>query len=80
MSVAKPSSLLPVATDEVPWEEFGRGARFGVRYRHLTRYVVIGEHSPHEACVYPDSNKVSSRWLGERYDRAARREYRDGAE
>jgi len=161
MSIAKPSSLLPIATEEVPWEEFGRGARFGVRYRHLTRavvgdapyhvgvaveelppgkqscpfhfhmleeehvlvlagectlrlgeerirlrtgdyacfpagrqvghclvnesaevcrYVVIGEHSPHEACVYPDSNKVSSRWLGERYDRAARREYWDGEE
>lgn len=42
------------------------------------RYVVIGENNPNEACVYPDSNKVSNRWLGERYDRAAQREYWDG--
>lgn len=149
-------SYPPVTADDVPWEEFRRGERFGVRYRHLIRaalgqrpyhvgvaieelpagkqpcpfhfhmleeehvlilegewtlrlgdrrlrfragdyacfpageqvghclvnetdrvcrYIVIGEHSPNESCVYPDSNKVSSRWLGERYDRAARREY-----
>lgn len=42
------------------------------------RYVVIGENNPNESCVYPDSNKVSNRWLGERYDRAATREYWDG--
>jgi uncharacterized cupin superfamily protein len=42
------------------------------------RYVVIGENNPNESCVYPDSNKVSNRWLGERYDRAAQREYWDG--
>jgi len=149
----------PVTADQVPWEEFSHGDRFGTRYRHLTRaavgerpyrvgvaieelppgkqscpfhfhmleeehvlvlegactlrlgeerlalragdyacfpagekvghclinetdrvcrYVIIGENSPHESCVYPDSNKVSSRWLGERYDRAARRDYWDG--
>jgi uncharacterized cupin superfamily protein len=44
----------------------------------VCRYVVIGEDNPNESCVYPDSNKVSNRWLGERYDRAARREYFDG--
>ncbi len=44
------------------------------------RYVVIGEDSPNESCVYPDSNKVSNRWLGERYDRAAQRDYWDGEE
>jgi len=44
----------------------------------VCRYIVIGEHSPNESCVYPDSNKVSSRWLGERYDRAAQRDYWDG--
>lgn len=42
------------------------------------RYVVIGEDNPNESCVYPDSNKVSNRWLGERYDRAGIREYWDG--
>jgi len=42
------------------------------------RYVVIGENNPNESCVYPDSNKVSNRWLGERYDRAATRDYWDG--
>ncbi len=41
------------------------------------RYVVIGEDNPNESCVYPDSNKVSNRWLGERYDRAARMDYWD---
>lgn len=44
------------------------------------RYVVIGENSPNESCVYPDSNKVSNRWLGERYDRAAQRDYWDDEE
>lgn len=42
------------------------------------RYVVIGENNPNESCVYPDSRKVSNRWLGERYDRAATRDYWDG--
>lgn len=42
------------------------------------RYVMIGEDNPNEVCVYPDSNKVSVRWLGERYDRAAKKEYWDG--
>ena len=46
----------------------------------VCRYVVIGENNPNESCVYPDSNKVSNRWLGERYDRAATREYWDGEE
>lgn len=44
----------------------------------VCRYVVIGENNPNEACVYPDSNKVSNRWLGERYDRAAQKDYWDG--
>ena len=44
------------------------------------RYVVIGEDNPNESCVYPDSNKVSNRWLGERYDRAATRDYWDNEE
>ncbi len=44
----------------------------------VCRYVVIGENNPNESCVYPDSNKVSNRWLGERYDRSAQREYWDG--
>lgn len=42
------------------------------------RYIVIGENNPNDCCVYPDSNKVSVRWLGERYDRAAKRDYFDG--
>jgi uncharacterized cupin superfamily protein len=42
------------------------------------RYVVIGENNPNEACVYPDSNKVSNRWLGERYDLRATKDYWDG--
>lgn len=42
------------------------------------RYIVIGENNPNESCVYPDSNKVSNRWLGERYDRSAQRDYWDG--
>ena len=44
----------------------------------VCRYVVIGEDNTNESCVYPDSNKVSNRWLGERYDRAATRQYWDG--
>lgn len=42
------------------------------------RYIVIGENNPNESCVYPDSNKVSNRWLDERYDRNATRDYWDG--
>ena len=38
-------------------------------------YLMIGERNPNDVCVYPDSNKVSSRWLGERYDRAAQEDY-----
>jgi len=44
----------------------------------VCRYVLIGENNPNESCVYPDSNKVSNRWLDERYDRSAQREYWDG--
>ena len=46
----------------------------------VCRYIVIGENNPNESCVYPDSNKVSNRWLGERYDRSAQRDYWDGEE
>ena len=44
------------------------------------RYIVIGENNANESCVYPDSNKVSNRWLDERYDRAAQKDYYDGEE
>jgi uncharacterized cupin superfamily protein len=44
----------------------------------VCRYVVIGENNPNESCVYPDSGKVSNRWLGEVYDRGARKDYWDG--
>ena len=148
----------PISSEDVPWESWGRGERFGVRYRHLTasrvgrdyrvgvaieelepgkqtapfhyhmleeehvlllegeltlrlgeerfrmkagdyvcfpagrklghclinegtatcRCVIIGENNPHEVSVYPDSNKVQVRWLDERYDRGAKRDYWDG--
>ncbi len=42
------------------------------------RYVLVGERRPNEVCVYPDSNKIGLRWLDERYDRAAVRDYWDG--
>ena len=42
------------------------------------RFLVIGERKPDEICVYPDSNKVLVRSLGEVYDRAAVRKYWDG--
>jgi len=44
----------------------------------VCRYVLIGENNRNESCVYPDSNKVSNRWLDERYDRAATKDYWDG--
>ncbi len=148
----------PVSSEDVPWQSWGHGERFGIRYRHLTasrvggnyrvgvsieelapgkqtapfhyhmleeehvlllegeltlrlgderfrmkagdyvcfpagrkvghclinessatcRYVIIGENDPNEVSVYPDSNKVQVRWLDERYDRSAKREYWDG--
>jgi hypothetical protein len=42
--------------------------------------IVIGENNPNESCVCPDLNKVSNRWLGERYDRSAQRDYWGGEE
>ncbi len=42
------------------------------------RYLVVGEQSPDEVCVYPDSNKVLVRRLGQLFDRSATREYWDG--
>jgi uncharacterized cupin superfamily protein len=154
----KPPDHAPISSEDVPWESWGRGERFGVRYRHLTasrvgrdyrvgvaieelepgkqtapfhyhmleeehvlllegeltlrlgderfrmkagdyvcfpagrklghclinegtatcRYVIIGENNPHEVSVYPDSHKVQVRWLDERYDRGAKRDYWDG--
>jgi uncharacterized cupin superfamily protein len=44
----------------------------------VCRYVIIGENNPNEVSVYPDSNKVQVRWLNERYDRGAKRDYWDG--
>ena len=42
------------------------------------RYLVIGENTPNEVCVYPDSNKISVRALREIYDKGAVRDYYDG--
>lgn len=42
------------------------------------RFLVIGERSPNEVCVYPDSGKVLVRSLHEIYDRRAIRAYWDG--
>jgi uncharacterized cupin superfamily protein len=44
----------------------------------MCRLLVIGERSPHEVCVYTDSNKVLVRNLGEIYDKRAVRKYWDG--
>lgn len=150
----------PIRVDDVPWEEWSEGARFGSRFRHLTiaatgkgyhvgvqieelapgkqsaplhyhlleeehvlvldgrvtlrlgeerhamqagdyvcfpaaqkvghcfvnesdapcRLLVIGEREPNEVCVYPDSNKIMVRGIGEIYDKAAVRGYWDGEE
>jgi uncharacterized cupin superfamily protein len=43
----------------------------------VCRYIMIGENHRNEVCVYPDSNKLQVDWLGERYDRAAQRDYWD---
>ena len=42
------------------------------------RFVMIGERKPDEVCVYPDSNKVLVRSLGQLLDRAAVKDYWDG--
>jgi uncharacterized cupin superfamily protein len=44
-------------------------------------YLLIGEHSPHDVCVYPDSNKIAVNALRSRdsiFDRSALRNYWDG--
>jgi uncharacterized cupin superfamily protein len=44
-------------------------------------YLVIGERSPHDVCVYPDSNKIAVNALRVResiFDMAALRNYWDG--
>jgi uncharacterized cupin superfamily protein len=48
------------------------------------RYLVIGDHSPDEVCVYPDSNKIMVRALNKAgiaddvFDASATRDYYDG--
>lgn len=42
------------------------------------RFLIIGERKRDEVCVYPDSNKVLVRSLGQVLDRAAVRQYWDG--
>lgn len=42
------------------------------------RFVMIGENRRDEVCVYPDSNKVLVRALGQVLDRAAVKDYWDG--
>jgi uncharacterized cupin superfamily protein len=45
-------------------------------YNHtleVCRYLVIGDNSPDDVCIYPDSNKVGVTALGERF----RREHQD---
>ncbi|WP_374652187.1 cupin domain-containing protein [Dongia sp.] len=44
------------------------------------RYVVVGERNPNEVCIYPDSNKVMVRALGQNriLDLGASRGYWDG--
>ena len=47
------------------------------------RYLMIGEQSPNEVCVYPDSNKVMVRALrseADIFDMAGVRRYWDGDE
>jgi uncharacterized cupin superfamily protein len=44
-------------------------------------YLVIGQHSPHDVCVYPDSNKLAVNALRSRhsiFDMSAARQYWDG--
>jgi uncharacterized cupin superfamily protein len=43
----------------------------------VVRLLVIGERKGDEVCVYPDSNKVLVRALGQVFDRAAVKEYWD---
>ena len=47
------------------------------------RYLMIGEQSPNEVCVYPNSNKVMVRALrseADIFDMAGVRRYWDGEE
>lgn len=41
-------------------------------YNHtndVCRYIIIGDNSPDDVCIYPDSNKVGVTALGERFMR-----------
>jgi uncharacterized cupin superfamily protein len=41
-------------------------------YNHtndVCRYIIIGDNSPDDVCIYPDSNKVGITALGERFMR-----------
>jgi uncharacterized cupin superfamily protein len=42
------------------------------------RFIMIGDNSPNEVCVYPDSNKVSARALDRAVFRDERIDYWDG--
>lgn len=146
----------PFACSDVPWTEFSRGSKFGLRYKHLSsfaggsqigvsleeiepgrqgapfhyhlkeeehlfilsgeltvrlgskryhlragdyvcfpagqklghaiinegtktcRYLIIGQNDPDEVCVYPDSDRVSVRRLGEGYRMSETMDYWEG--
>ena len=61
---------------------FPAGQKVGhALYNHsasVCRYLIIGERSPHEVVVYPDSGRVGVRLLGEGYRKSAVMEYWEG--
>lgn len=44
----------------------------------VCRYLLIGDRSPHDVIVYPDTNRVGVRLTGESYNKGATMEYWEG--
>lgn len=44
----------------------------------VCRYLIIGERNPHDVIVYPESERVSVRLMGEGYRKSASMDYWDG--
>ncbi|MDY0871974.1 cupin domain-containing protein [Dongia rigui] len=64
---------------------FPAGVEIGHSFMNIgsgpCRYLMVGERSPHDVCVYPDSNKMALNALRSEdcvFDMAARRRYWDG--
>lgn len=80
---------LPFPIEVVPWQAFGHGERFAIKYQVLSEYagactsqpcrhLVLGNPQPHDVIVYTETGRVSVRLTGEGYRKSQTLGYWDG--